>query len=100
MSAFSPSNTASSTTSNVTYGAQGTYSGAFNNSSSPVLSFAFGSGSATGSTSANPSVSQPTSYTPLASVSSGQTGFSQYYIYIFLIIILIAGFLIYKHYKK
>ena len=100
MSAFSPSNTASSTTSNVTYGVQETNSGAFNNSSSPVFSFGFGSGSTAGSTSANPSVSQPTSYTPLASVSSGQAGFSQYYIYIFLIVIAIVGFLIYKHYKK
>ena len=100
MSAFSPSNAASSTTSNVTYGAQGTFSGAYNNSSSPVFSLAFGSSSATGSTAANPAVSQPTSYTPLASVSSGATGFSQYYIYIFIIIIIIAGFLIYRHYKK
>ena len=100
MSAFSPSNTASNTTSNVTYGAQGTYSGAFNNNSSPVFSLSLGSGSASGSTSANPAVSQPTSYTPLASVSSGGTGFSQYYIYIFIIVILIVGFLIYNHYKK
>ena len=99
MSAFSPSNSASNSSANSTYGLQGTFSGAYNNSSSPVLTLNFGSGSVSGSTSANPSTSQPTSYTPLASVNgSGSTGLSQYYIYLIIAGILILGFLIYKKY--
>ncbi len=99
MSAFSPSNSASNSTNNSTYGLQGTFSGAYNNSSSPVLSLNFGSGGITGSTSANPSTSQPTSYTPLASVSSGSSNFfASYGIYLIVAGILILGIIIYKKY--
>jgi hypothetical protein len=100
MSAFSPSNSASNSSANSTYGLQGTFSGAYNNSSSPVLTLNFGSGSVSGSTSANPSTSQPTSYTPLASVNGSGSGFSQYYIYLIIAGILILGVLIYKKYSK
>ena len=101
MSAFSPSNSASNSTNNTTYGLQGTFSGSYDNSSSPVLSLNFGSGGITGSTSANPSTSQPTNYTPLASVSSGASSFfSQYGIYLVIFGVLILGFLTYKKYFK
>ena len=101
MSAFSPSNSASNSTNNSTYGLQGTFSGAYNNSSSPVLSLNFGSGGITGSTSANPSTSQPTSYTPLASVATGGNSFfSSYGIYLIIAGVLILGFLIYQKYFK
>lgn len=101
MSAFSPSNTASNSTANSTYGLQGTFSGAYNNSSSPVLSLNFGSGGITGSTSANPSTSQPTSYTPLASVGgSSISSLSSYLIYIVIAAIILIAFLIIKKHKK
>ena len=101
MSAFSPSNSASNSNNNSTYGLQGTFSGSYNNSSSPVLSLNFGSGGISGSTSANPTTSQPTSYTPLASVATGASSFfNTYGIYLVIAGILILGFLLYKKYSK
>ena len=101
MSALSPSNSASNSSNNSTYGLQGTFSGSYNNSSSPVLSLNFGSGGISGSTSANPTTSQPTSYTPLASVATGASSFfSSYGLYLVFAGILILGFLIYKKYSK
>jgi len=102
MSLFSPSNQATNSTQNNTYGLQGTFSTSADNSSSPVLTLNFGSGTVSGSTSANPSTSQPTSYTPLANTNSGGASSSSTTLIYIVLFLIIAGVAIYflKYHKS